>query len=156
MNIEEKVNAIIGYIFAETKEEREKAIYELQKAKTEKASTKKAEEEIEKILYEVGMPEHLKGHRYVTYAVNMAVADADVVDAITGELYPAVAEKFNTTVCRAERAIRHAIEVAWDRGDLDTLRKFFGNTISPNRGRPTNAEFIARIANIVRRKIANT
>ena len=98
------------------------------------------------IIHEIGVPAHIKGYQYLREAIIIAVEDMDVINAITKVLYPQVAKTFQTTPSRVERAIRHAIEVAWDRGDLDTLQKFFGYTVSNTKGKPTNSEFIALIA----------
>ena len=98
------------------------------------------------IIHEIGVPAHIKGYQYLREAIIIAVNDMDVINAITKVLYPQVAKTFQTTPSRVERAIRHAIEVAWDRGDLDTLQSFFGYTVSNTKGKPTNSEFIALIA----------
>ena len=98
------------------------------------------------IIHEIGVPAHIKGYQYLREAIIIAVEDMDVINAITKVLYPQVAKSFGTTPSRVERAIRHAIEVAWDRGDLDTLQRFFGYTVSNTKGKPTNSEFIALIA----------
>ena len=98
------------------------------------------------IIHEIGVPAHIKGYQYLREAIIIAVNDMDVINAITKVLYPQVAKTFGTTPSRVERAIRHAIEVAWDRGDLDTLQSFFGYTVSNTKGKPTNSEFIALIA----------
>ena len=98
------------------------------------------------IIHEIGVPAHIKGYQYLREAIIIAVDDMDVINAITKVLYPQVAKTFQTTPSRVERAIRHAIEVAWDRGDLDTLQSFFGYTVSNTKGKPTNSEFIALIA----------
>ena len=98
------------------------------------------------IIHEIGAPAHIKGYQYLREAIIIAVGDMDVINAITKVLYPQVAKTFQTTPSRVERAIRHAIEVAWDRGDLDTLQRFFGYTVSNTKGKPTNSEFIALIA----------
>ena len=98
------------------------------------------------IIHEIGVPAHIKGYQYLREAIIIAVNDMDVINAITKVLYPQVAKNFSTTPSRVERAIRHAIEVAWDRGDLDTLQRFFGYTVSNTKGKPTNSEFIALIA----------
>ena len=98
------------------------------------------------IIHEIGVPAHIKGYQYLREAIIIAVNDMDVINAITMVLYPQVAKTFQTTPSRVERAIRHAIEVAWDRGDLDTLQRFFGYTVSNTKGKPTNSEFIALIA----------
>lgn len=102
------------------------------------------------ILHQVGVPAHIKGYHYLRKAILIALADMKVIDSVTKELYPAVARYFDTTPSRVERAIRHAIEVAWDRGDVDTLNSYFGYTIHNLRGKPTNSEFIAMIADKMR------
>ena len=98
------------------------------------------------IIHEIGVPAHIKGYQYVREAIIIAVNDMDVINAVTKVLYPEVAKCFATTPSRVERAIRHAIEVAWDRGDLETLQKYFGYTVNSAKGKPTNSEFIALIA----------
>ncbi len=104
------------------------------------------ETSVTEIIHEIGIPAHIKGYQYLREAIICAVNDMDVINAVTKVLYPEVAEKFNTTPSRVERAIRHAIEVAWDRGDVEVLQKFFGYTVSGVKGKPTNSEFIAMIA----------
>lgn len=98
------------------------------------------------MIHEIGVPAHIKGYQYLREAIIIAVHDMEVINAITKVLYPQVAKTFATTPSRVERAIRHAIEVAWDRGDLETLQRFFGYTVSNTKGKPTNSEFIALIA----------
>lgn len=98
------------------------------------------------IIHEIGVPAHIKGYQYLRESIIMTVEDMDIINAVTKILYPEVAKKFGTTASRVERAIRHAIEVAWDRGDLETLQKYFGYTVSNTKGKPTNSEFIAMIA----------
>ena len=98
------------------------------------------------VIHEIGVPAHSKGYQYLREAIIITVNDMDAINAVTKVLYPAVAKKFSTTPSRVERAIRHAIEVAWDRGDIETLQRFFGYTISNIKGKPTNSEFIAMIA----------
>jgi two-component system response regulator (stage 0 sporulation protein A) len=98
------------------------------------------------IIHEIGVPAHIKGYQYLREAIIIAVEDMEVINAVTKILYPEVAKRFSTTASRVERAIRHAIEVAWDRGDLETLQKYFGYTVSNAKGKPTNSEFIAMIA----------
>lgn len=98
------------------------------------------------VIHEIGVPAHIKGYQYLREAIILTINDMDVINAVTKVLYPEVAKKFGTTPSRVERAIRHAIEVAWDRGDLETLQKFFGYTVSNVKGKPTNSEFIAMIA----------
>ena len=104
------------------------------------------ESQVTSIIHEIGVPAHIKGYQYLREAILIAVADMDVINAVTKVLYPEVAKRFGTTASRVERAIRHAIEVAWDRGDLETLQKYFGYTVSNAKGKPTNSEFIAMIA----------
>ena len=103
----------------------------------------------------IGAP-HIKGYQYLREAIILTINDMDIINSVTKVLYPTVAKKFGTTPSRVERAIRHAIEVAWDRGDLETLQKFFGYTVSNVKGKPTNSEFIAMIADCLslRRKVA--
>ena len=101
---------------------------------------------VTEIIHEIGVPAHIKGYQYLREAIMIAVDDMEVINAITKILYPAVAKRFSTTPSRVERAIRHAIEVAWDRGDLETLQKYFGYTVSNSKGKPTNSEFVAMIA----------
>ena len=98
------------------------------------------------VIHEIGVPAHIKGYQYLREAIMITVEDMDVINAVTKVLYPEVAKRFGTTASRVERAIRHAIEVAWDRGDLETLQKYFGYTVSNAKGKPTNSEFIAMIA----------
>lgn len=107
------------------------------------------------IIHEIGVPAHIKGYQYLREAIMIAVNDMDVINAITKVLYPQVAKTFQTTPSRVERAIRHAIEVAWDRGDLDTLQRFFGYTVSNTKGKPTNSEFIALIADKLQLQLKN-
>ena len=101
---------------------------------------------VTEVIHEIGVPAHIKGYQYLREAIMIAVDDMDVINAVTKVLYPSVAKRFETTPSRVERAIRHAIEVAWDRGDLETLQKYFGYTVSNSKGKPTNSEFIAMIA----------
>ena len=102
------------------------------------------------VIHEVGVPAHIKGYQYVREAIVIAVQDMEVINAVTKVLYPEVARRFSTTPSRVERAVRHAIEVAWDRGDLETLQRYFGYTVSNTKGKPTNSEFIAMIADKIR------
>ena len=104
------------------------------------------ESTVTSIIHEIGVPAHIKGYQYLREAILIAVEDMDVINAVTKVLYPEVAKRYSTTASRVERAIRHAIEVAWDRGDLETLQKYFGYTVSNAKGKPTNSEFIAMIA----------
>jgi len=101
---------------------------------------------VTEVLHEIGVPAHIKGYQYLREAIIMAINDMEAINSVTKVLYPEVANKFDTTPSRVERAIRHAIEVAWDRGDIEVLQKFFGYTVSNVKGKPTNSEFIAMIA----------
>lgn len=105
---------------------------------------------IRQILLELGAPDHLLGHPYVIQGVLLVIHDQMYINNITFGLYPQLAARFDTTAARVERAIRHLIEVTWTRGDVDVLMRYFGNTVSPDKGKPTNGEFIARIANVVK------
>ncbi len=102
------------------------------------------------ILHQIGVPAHIKGYHYLRDSIMMSVNQPEIINAVTKELYPSVAKKYNTTPSRVERAIRHAIEVAWDRGDVDVLNSYFGYTIHNGRGKPTNSEFIAMISDRLR------
>ena len=113
------------------------------------ARTGSLENRVTNMLHEIGIPAHIKGYHYLRDAIIMAVNDMDVLNAITKILYPTVAKKYQTTSSRVERAIRHAIEVAWSRGKLDTLDELFGYTVSTGKGKPTNSEFIALIADTI-------
>lgn len=113
------------------------------------------EELVTSIIHEVGVPAHIKGYQYVREAIMITVENMDVINSVTKILYPEVAKRYHTTPSRVERAIRHAIEVAWDRGDLETLQKFFGYTVSNAKGKPTNSEFIAMISDRIRLKMKN-
>lgn len=110
------------------------------------------EAQVTKIIHQIGVPAHIKGYQYLRTAIIMAINDNDVINSVTKVLYPTVAKQYGTTSSRVERAIRHAIEVAWDRGDLDVLNSFFGYTVQNSRGKPTNSEFIAMIADNLRLK----
>ena len=110
------------------------------------------ESQVTQIIHQIGVPAHIKGYQYLRTAILLTVKDSDIINSVTKVLYPSVAKKYQTTTSRVERAIRHAIEVAWDRGDVDTLNSYFGYTIQNNRGKPTNSEFIAMIADNLRLK----
>lgn len=117
-------------------------------------SVESAEEDLETIvtnvILHIGIPAHIKGYHYIREAIMLSVNDTNMINAVTKLLYPTIAKKFSTTSSRVERAIRHAIEIAWDRGDVDTLDSYFGYTINNGRGKPTNSEFIAMIADKLR------
>ena len=108
------------------------------------------ETEITNIIHEIGVPAHIKGYLYLREAIKMVIDNVELLGAVTKELYPSIAKKFNTTPSRVERAIRHAIEVAWSRGKVDTINQLFGYTVHNTKGKPTNSEFIAMIADRLR------
>ncbi len=104
------------------------------------------------IIHQIGVPAHIKGYHYLREAIIQSVNDASKLESVTKVLYPSVAKKFKTTSSRVERAIRHAIEIAWDRGNLETLNSFFGYTINTGKGKPTNSEFVALVTDKIRLK----
>lgn len=108
------------------------------------------EKDVTDMIHEIGVPAHIKGYQYLREAIMMAVEDVEMLSSITKILYPTIAKKFQTTPSRVERAIRHAIEVAWSRGRMETLDEMFGYTINTGKGKPTNSEFIALIADRIR------
>ena len=108
---------------------------------------------ISEIMHQIGVPAHIKGYQYLREAIKRSVNDPEMLNSVTKILYPTVAKAFSTTPSRVERAIRHALEVAWDRGDVDVLSSYFGYTIQSERGKPTNSEFIAMIADKLRLKM---
>ena len=110
---------------------------------------------VTEILHEIGVPAHIKGYHYLRDSIMMSVEKPEIINAVTKQLYPSVAKKYNTTSSRVERAIRHAIEVAWDSGDIDVLNSYFGYTIHNDRGKPTNSEFIAMISDRLRLQLKN-
>ena len=115
-------------------------------APPDEQSTPQLEGMVTAIIHEIGVPAHIKGYQYLREAIILTVENMDVINAVTKVLYPEIAKRFGTTPSRVERAIRHAIEVAWDRGDIETLQKYFGYTVNSAKGKPTNSEFIAMIA----------
>lgn len=112
--------------------------------------TRSLEARITNVIHEIGVPAHIKGYSYLREAIAMVIEDMELLGAVTKELYPNIAKKYNTTPSRVERAIRHAIEVAWTRGKIDTIDKIFGYTVNNNKGKPTNSEFIAMVADKLR------
>ncbi|MBQ8551717.1 MAG: sporulation transcription factor Spo0A [Clostridia bacterium] len=136
---------------ASTSERRRSAVSEtISTSSAEALADEPLEMQITTILHNLGIPAHIKGFTYLRCAISMTVADPDMINYVTKSLYPSVAKVYNTTTSRVERAIRHAIEVAWDRGELETLNRYFGYTISRQRGKPTNSEFIAMISDKLR------
>lgn len=112
--------------------------------------TRDLEKDVTDMIHEIGVPAHIKGYQYLREAIMMSVEDIEMLNSITKILYPTIAKKFSTTPSRVERAIRHAIEVAWSRGKMETLEALFGYTINTGKGKPTNSEFIALIADKIR------
>lgn len=115
-----------------------------------KETIRDLEQDVTDMIHEIGVPAHIKGYQYLREAIMMAVEDRDMISSITKVLYPTIAKKFQTTSSRVERAIRHAIEVAWSRGKMETLDALFGYTIDITKGKPTNSEFIALISDRIR------
>ena len=114
------------------------------------AGSRDLEKDVTDMIHEIGVPAHIKGYQYLREAIMMSVEDNEMLNSITKVLYPSIAEKYQTTPSRVERAIRHAIEVAWNRGKMETLEGLFGYTINTGKGKPTNSEFIALIADKIR------
>ena len=112
--------------------------------------TRDLEKDVTDMIHEIGVPAHIKGYQYLREAIMMSVEDVEMLGSITKVLYPTIAKKYQTTSSRVERAIRHAIEVAWSRGRMETLDALFGYTINTGKGKPTNSEFIALIADKIR------
>ena len=120
-----------------------------------KAEERDLEQDVTDMIHEIGVPAHIKGYQYLREAIMMSVEDPSMLSSITKVLYPTIAKKFQTTSSRVERAIRHAIEVAWSRGRMETLDALFGYTVNTGKGKPTNSEFIALIADRIRLKYRN-
>jgi len=116
----------------------------------EDALTKQIDVEVTKMIQQMGVPAHVKGYQYLRDSIVSVIKEVSLLGAVTKELYPMIAKKYNTTPSRVERAIRHAIELAWDRGNIEFMNKFFGYTINVDRGKPTNSEFIAMVADKLR------
>ena len=155
--LEKKIDALMRYCTAESALDAKIVREELcQLMKSQQGGQIEADPDIlvRKALLELGVPEHLIGYPYLVDAVSMVVQDTSLLRKVTKGLYPMVGTKNGVTPSRTERAIRHAIEVSTDRVDMDIAKEYFGNTISPSKGKPTNSEFIARVANIVRQRMA--
>lgn len=151
----ELINLGVAYIMIrpfETSElaERILKIYRSKQTSSRDGNMNDIELKVTEILHQLGVPAHIKGYHYLRNSIMKSVDNPDIINAITKELYPSVAKNFKTTSSRVERAIRHAIEVAWDRGDIDVLSSYFGYTISNLKGKPTNSEFIALISDKLR------
>ena len=122
---------------------------------TEMPVMRDLEKDVTDMIHEIGVPAHIKGYQYLREAIMMSVEDVEMLGSITKVLYPTIAKKYQTTPSRVERAIRHAIEVAWSRGKMETLDGLFGYTINTGKGKPTNSEFIALIADKIRLQYRN-
>ena len=133
-----------------TRQEAKEEVLHLLRGRKPRTLADDPETVIRQILLELGAPDHLLGHPYVIQAVLLVIHDQMYINNITFGLYPQLAARFDTTASRVERAIRHLVEVTWSRGDMDVLMRYFGNTVSPEKGKPTNGEFVARLANIVK------
>ena len=114
------------------------------------------EVKVTNIIHEIGVPAHIKGYQYLREAIIMSVENEEIINAVTKSLYPNLAKVFKTTPSRVERAIRHAIEVAWNRGQIEVHDKIFGYTVNSNKGKPTNSEFIAMLADLLRMELVET
>ena len=145
--LEKKVEAMLQLCVAENERDRERLREEIRYYLMQRQrDNMDPEQEIRRILLELGAPDHLVGHPYVIRAILLVIQDRLYINSITFGLYPQLAVEFDTTPARVERAIRHLIEVTWARGDLDVLNSIFGYTVQNSRGKPTNSEFIALIA----------
>ena len=125
------------------------------KSKLDKEQSANVETMVSNIIKLVGVPAHIKGYQFLREAIMWTIEDMGIINAVTKELYPGIAKKYSTTSSRVERANRHAIEVAWERGDIDTINKLFGYTVHTSKGKPTNSEFIAMIADKLRLQLKN-
>lgn len=134
-------------------EDLEKKIHDVFKKKNENSIDfykNNLQVSISKLLHDLGIPSHIKGYQFIRDAVNMLFDDPELIGGITKELYPEIANKYNTTVSRVERSIRHAVEVSWNRGDIDLMEKIFGHSVDIDRAKPTNSEFIVTLADKLR------
>ena len=129
--------------------------FTIQNVEKKEVKEKDLEKDVTEMIHEIGVPAHIKGYHYLREAIMMCVEDVDMLNSITKVLYPTIADNFKTTPSRVERAIRHAIEVAWSRGKMETLDSLFGYTINLGKGKPTNSEFIALIADKIRLRYKN-
>lgn len=154
--LEMQVEALMRLCTAADEQSREEAraeVLHLLRGRKKGTLTADPEAILRQILLELGAPDHLLGHPYVIQAVLLVLHDQMYINNITFGLYPQLAARFQTTAGRVERAIRHLVEVTWTRGDMDVLMYYFGNTVSPDKGKPTNGEFIARLSNVVKQRM---
>ena len=153
-NLEQQVEAMMRLCLADRESDRDRLREEIRSyLRSKRQAAFDPEQEIRNILLELGAPDHLAGHPYVVRGVLLVLGDRMYINNMTFGLYPQLAKEFDTTASRVERAIRHLVEVTWARGDLEVLDRYFGNTISASRGKPTNGEFIARISNVVKERM---
>lgn len=145
------VERIVQLVYADA--QKDASVAETSSVSKSKISLQELEIIVTDVIHQIGVPAHIKGYHYLRDSIIFAIQDPDIINAITKQLYPGVAKKNATTASRVERAIRHAIEVAWDRGDVDILNSYFGYTIHNGRGKPTNSEFIAMISDKLRLKL---
>ena len=154
--LEKQVDALMRLCIAEDENDRTSAREEVRRMleirRLNRACTD-PEYLIRELLLELGAPDHLVGHPYVIQAILLVLRERAYIDSITFGLYPQLAVMFDTTASRVERAIRHLIEVTWARGELEVLNRYFGNTVSADKGKPTNGEFIARMSNVVKQRL---
>ncbi len=153
ITMKQQLEALMRLCTAEKESDRREAKAQVMKMLEDSGTEADPETVVREVLLELGAPDHLSGHPYMVEALLMCLEDRMYINNITFGLYPQVAAKFDTTAARVERAMRHLIEVTWDRGDMDVLTQYFGNTISMHKGKPTNGEFIARITNVVKQQL---
>ena len=154
--LEMQVDALMRLCAAEKETDRTKAREDVRRMLENRLLSRASSDPeylIRELLLELGSPDHLVGHPYVVQAILLVVQDRTYIDNITFGLYPQLAVIFDTTASRVERAIRHLIEVTWGRGDWEVLNRYFGNTVSADKGKPTNGEFIARMSNVVKQRL---
>ena len=156
--LEKKMDAVARCLLAENGEEKWQATEALralmaQEARPEACQDQELEARISGVLLELGIPEKLNGHRSLVCALALAIREPELLNNLTAGLYTLVGETLGTSWSRVERAIRHAIEAAWSRGDVQVLERWFGNTVRPDKGRPTCGEFIARVAYVLRAEV---
>lgn len=152
--LERKVNALAKAMLARDPVNKSRALEELsQLMQTKSERYQDVDAAVRASLLELGVPERILGYERLVLAISLVVEDKELINAMNKTLYPMVADMLQTTKSGAERSIRHAIEVCWDRMDLDTMQTYFGNTVSPLKGKPTNGEFIARVARAVRERM---
>ena len=155
VNIGEIVERIIMFTSPDRKS-KTRNLEEVFRSKVEEDNEANIEAMVSNIIKLVGVPAHIKGYQFLREAIMWTIDDMGIINAVTKELYPGIAKKYDTTSSRVERAIRHAIEVAWERGDIDTINKLFGYTVHTSKGKPTNSEFIAMIADKLRLQLKSS